>query len=421
MATFRVVKVSSKAVPTAEKLDFSLPFNPSAIYNRGVIGTGAHSKVYCYEHTSQDSLYAVKTQRKGDITYRQFHREVHTLARFRGSSWLLSLTSAFYDPTSFYIVTDMHVTDLAVAVPYCRLSEGPVPLDTVRYLMAEILIALNELHAHRVIHGDLRPDNILVDVHGHIVLSDFGLSRDFNQLGPKYQMSEGNTFRPDVTFAKHGAGVYRCPRGWGGLSYSYETDHWAMGVIMHWCLFNQYPFRVKTTDDSDSVMHAVLKEPYDLDDERDAVHPHVGDLLRRTLDKSPITRISASAMMRHPFFADVDWDEIHRRESQGPFWDILPDRVRVPPVGYKQAQADESPAEIEVSIEPEDQLEECPKQTHSQSVADLSVIIEMTTGRLASPEAKLFWAPETSQIWVFYLLLLLLPLIPLAFFTLAFL
>lgn len=182
---------------------------------------------------------------------------------------------------------------------------------------------------------------------------------------------------------------------------------------MHWCLFNEYPFGIDIRDDSNSIMQAVLTKPYDLDEERDAVHPYTGDLLRRILDKSPFTRIGASAMKHHPFFADVDWDEIHRREQQGPFWHALPDNVRVPTVSDKPAQADGKSAEVEVSIE----LEDCPKEIPSQPMADLPVITEMTTGMLASPEAEFFWTPDTSQIWVFYLLLLLPLLIPLAFFT----
>lgn len=417
MAALQVVKVSSKAVPTAEKQDFSLPFDLSAVHVMGVIGKGAHSTVYCYHDPSQDRLYAVKTQQKGDIKYRQFHREVHVLARFKGSSpWLLSLISAFYDGTSFHIVTDMHVTNVALAVQQCRLPEGRVPLDVVRRLMAEISVALDELHVHRIIHGDLKPENILVDVSGHVVLSDFGLSRDFNQLRPKHQTSERNTFRPDVTFASNGTGVYRCPNGWMGTPFSYETDHWAMGVIMHWCLFNEYPFGVKIRDTSDSIRDAVLMEPYDLDEERDAVDPYTGDLLRRILDKSSFSRIKASAIKCHPFFVGVDWDEIRRRERRGPFWHILPEGVRIPATSDKP-QVDEKPAEVEVSIEPED----FPKPIPSQTMEDLSVIATVTAEILTSPEVRLSWTPDTSQIWVFYLLMLLPLLIPILFFTLAFL
>lgn len=412
MAPFRAVKISSKAVPTAEKQDFSLPFNPSTVHIRGVIGSGAYSNVYYYHDPYQDRLYAVKSQRKGDIKYRQFHHKVHVLARFKDSRWLLSLISAFYDASSFHIVIEMHVANLALAVTRCRLPDGCVPLDTVCYLMAEILIALDELHARRIIHGGLGPENILVDIHGHILLSDFGPSRDFNQLPPKHQISEENPFRSDATFASQGAGAYRCPLGWMGLPYSYESDHWAMGVIMHRCLFDQCPFGIEIRDDSNSVMQAVLTEPYDVNEERDAVRPYTGDFLRRILDKSPFTRIGASAMKRHPFFADVDWDEVCRRELQGPFWHVLPENICAPTVSDEAAQTDDEPVKVEVSIE----LEDCPEQIPSQPMADLSVITEVTAGMLASPEAKLLWTPDTSRIWIFCLLLLPL-LIPLAFFT----
>lgn len=412
MSALQVVKISSKAVPTAEKQDFSLPFDPSTVHITGPIATGAHSAVYNYYDPYRHRFYAVKKQRKGDIRYRQFHREIHTLARFRGSSWLLPLVSAFYDTTTFYIVTRLHVSNVARTVKQCRSLEGGIPLDTVRILMAEILVALDELHAHRIIHADLKPENILVGIHGHVLLSDFGLSRDFNQLGPKHQISDGNTFRPDVTFAENATGVYRCPSAWAGLPFSYEADYWAMGIMMHWCLFDKYPFGVKIRDGSDSVGNAVVRKRYDLDEERDGIDPYTGDLLRRLLVKSPFSRIKSSAMKHHPFFAGVDWDGIRRREVHGPFWDFIPDDLR--------AVDDNPQAEQLDSIE---ELEDCPKGILSPTMAamaDLSVIKKVTAEMLASPEARPVMIPDTShasQISAFHLLFLLPLLIPLLIVT----
>lgn len=421
MDGFQVVKVSSKAVPTAEKQDFSLPFDPSTVHIMGPIATGAHSTVYCYHDPFQHRFYAVKSQQKGVVRYRQFHREVHILARFRGSSWLLSLASAFYSATAFHIVTNMHVTNVGRAVKLCRLPDGRVPLDTVCHLMAEILVALDELHAHRIIHGDLKPENILVDVHGHIVLSDFGLSRDFNQLGPKHRVSDENTFRPDATFADNGTGVYRCPHAWAGMIFSYEADYWAMGVIMHWCLFNGYPFGVKVRDGSDSIGNAVLRVPYDLDEERDAVNSYTSDFLRHILDKSSFSRIRSLAMKRHPFFADVEWDEIRRREHQGPFWDIIPENIRAPVV----SDGPHVGGQLSGEDGPIEELEDCPKGILSPSMvtmADLSVIPNVTALGFTSPEAKPFVVPDvprtshTSTLHLVYFLpLLILLLIIIAF------
>ena len=411
MTAYKVVKISSKAVPAAEKQDFSLPFDPSTVHLVATIGKGAHSNVYCYDSPSQDRLYAVKTQQKGVRTYRDFHREVHVLARFKGSAWLLSLISAFYDEAAFHIVTDVYIANVALAVQPLRLPEGRVPLDMVRFLMAEILVALDELHAHRIIHGDLKPENILVDVSGHIVLSDFGLSRDFNQLRPKRQVSEEDTFRPDATFTSNGTGVYRCPQGWKGMPISYAADHWAMGVIMHWCLFNEYPFEVEIRDSPQSIRDAVLMEPYDLDEDRDAVDPHTGDFLRRILDKSSFSRIKASAMKYHPFFAGVKWDEIRGRKGQGPFWSALPDRVRRVPATIDKPQVDENRREVEILIK----LEDGPERVPSQAVADPSVITTVTAEVFTSPESRPFWVPWTSR--VVHPMLLLPLLLPFLFIT----
>ena len=417
MTAFQVVKVSSKVVPSAEKQDFSLPFDPSAIDIIGPIGTGAHSTVYCCNDPDTNRFYAVKTQRKGDIKYRQFHRELHILARFRDSLWLLPLVSAYYDATSFHIVTPMHITDLDCTIKLSRLPDGRVPLGTVCHLMAEILVALDELHAHRIIHGDLRPENILVDVGGHIILSDFGLSRDFNQLGPKHQIeSDWSPFRPDVTFADNASGIYRCPHAWAGLPYSYEADHWAMGIIMHQCLFDEYPFEVKVNDDSDSVGHAVLERHYNLDIGYDAT-----DLLRRILKKSAFARIKSSQMKHHPFFANIEWDEIRRRELRGPFWDLIPEDLRMSVVSDK-LQSDRGFSEVDA---PTDDLEDCPKGILSPTMvamANLPIIKKVTEEKLAPPGEKSSVVSDTrdsqiSPLHILFLLPLVIPLLVIAAFV----
>ena len=107
------------------------------------------------------------------------------------------------------------------------------------------------------------------------------------------------------------------------MSFPCETDYWAMGIIAHWCLFEEYPFGVKTSYDVDPIK--------DLE-QCDAVDPSTGDLLRRVLDKSPFSRIKSPAMKRHPCFAGVGLDEICRRDNQGPFWDIIPENLRSPAV-----------------------------------------------------------------------------------------
>lgn len=161
---------------------------------------------------------------------------------------------------------------------------------------------------------------------------------------------------------------------------------------MHWCLFDDYPFGVKVRDDSDTIGDAVLEKCYELDEEH-LTDPYTGDLLHRLFNKYPFSRIKSSAMKRHPFFASVEWDEIRRRELQGPFWDLIPGNIRTPAASDKP-KVDGQSGRSDASME---DLEDCPEGILSPTERS-SVVV---------PDAS-----HDSQISFLHLLCLLPFLIP---------
>ncbi len=62
--------------------------------------------------------------------------------------------------------------DFACILP----NEGYLDENTTKYYVAEIVLAVENMHKCGIIHRDLKPDNILLDSEGHIKLTDFGLS-----------------------------------------------------------------------------------------------------------------------------------------------------------------------------------------------------------------------------------------------------
>ena len=56
--------------------------------------------------------------------------------------------------------------------------EGYLNEDQAKVYMAEVLLALEDLHANDIIFRDLKPDNVVIDKDGHALLTDFGLSKE---------------------------------------------------------------------------------------------------------------------------------------------------------------------------------------------------------------------------------------------------
>lgn len=95
-----------------------------------------------------------------------------------------------------------------------------------KILAAELLLGLEGLHKLRVVHRDLKPDNILVTPNGHIAVADFGLARPFTRkLGPQSLMYEDvgtpGYFAPEF---------FHLPEGEG---YTSAIDTWGFGVILY--------------------------------------------------------------------------------------------------------------------------------------------------------------------------------------------
>lgn len=149
-----------------------------------VLGKGCAGKVLLVRHKSTKQLYAMKAIFK---THVLAHRELqHTLteqsvlvkATTESNPFVVRLWWSFHDARSLYLVMDFHPGgDLATQLA----RWGRLGRDRARFYAAEITEGLIGLHKAGVIYRDLKPENILIGLDGHIVLTDFGLSKQFER------------------------------------------------------------------------------------------------------------------------------------------------------------------------------------------------------------------------------------------------
>jgi serine/threonine-protein kinase RIM15 len=144
-----------------------------------LIGKGGFGEVYLVEHIEKQKKMAMKVLAKSAILnqtkMQQVLNERAVLVKSFKSPFLLSLNYSFQDQKHLYF-----------AMKYCPGGDlrallsaiGTFEEDEARLYMAEMIVSVDALHRLGYIHRDLKPDNFLIDAQGHLVLADFGLSKE---------------------------------------------------------------------------------------------------------------------------------------------------------------------------------------------------------------------------------------------------
>ncbi|TKS88546.1 Cyclin-dependent kinase 6 [Collichthys lucidus] len=180
---------------------------------------------------------------------------------------------------------------------YLEKAPDPgVPPETIKDMMYQLLQGLDFLHSHRVVHRDLKPQNILVTSGGQIKLADFGLARIYS-----FQMALTSVV---VTL------WYRAPEVLLQSSYATPVDLWSVGCIFAE-MFRRSVVGVPSAEDwpqevalPQSAFTPRPPKPIenlvpDMDEQGRA-------LLMQFLAFNPSRRISAFAALSHNYFQSVD-------------------------------------------------------------------------------------------------------------------
>jgi serum/glucocorticoid-regulated kinase 2 len=146
-----------------------------------VLGRGAFGKVMLVEKKDTKQLYALKSMHKEDIIDKDqiehTKTERYVLEKSR-CPFVVGLEFAFQTPDKvFFGMNFMRGGELFQHLKVCKRFDE----ERAKFYVAEIILALDHLHALNVIYRDLKPENILLDDEGHICLTDFGMSKIVKQ------------------------------------------------------------------------------------------------------------------------------------------------------------------------------------------------------------------------------------------------
>ncbi|KAL4365766.1 hypothetical protein AHAS_Ahas07G0138900 [Arachis hypogaea] len=230
-----------------------------------VVGQGAFGKVYQVRRTGTSEIYAMKTK------YR------------------------------LYLVLDFvnggHVF-------FHLYRQGLFREDLARFYAGEIVCAVSHLHANGIMHRDLKPENILLDADGHLVLTDFGLAKEFTEIARSNSMC--------------GTLEYIAPEIFIGKGHDKAADWWSVGILLFEMLTGKPPF---TGGNRQKIQQKIIKDKLKLPA---FLSSEAHSLLKGLLQKDARKRLGSGArgseeIKSHKWFKSVNWKKLEAREIRPSF------------------------------------------------------------------------------------------------------
>lgn len=269
-----------------------------------VIGKGAFSSVFLFKHKKNGTFFACKRLDKEHLVKRQMVEQVLTekkILQAAECSFVIQLLFSWKDNAYCYFMMqfvgggDM----LTFLISQRKFSE-----DVCRFYSAQLLIALEYLHAMNVVHRDIKPENILIDEKGYIKLADFGMAKI---------ISSG------ALFAFCGTLEYMSPEMIQSKGYGMSTDWWAFGIFLYELAFGRtpfYPYRMDQTFLFGKVLQAQFNLPKSFS--ADLRHLINGLLITDVSQRFGCTGNGIQDIKEHKWYRDLNWKKIETQSVKPP-------------------------------------------------------------------------------------------------------
>ncbi|XP_068100245.1 serine/threonine-protein kinase 36 isoform X2 [Hyperolius riggenbachi] len=248
-----------------------------------LIGEGSFGRVYKGRRRYSGEIVALKFIPKigrSEKELRGLKREIQIMSDLRHPNIVRMLDSC---ETEREVVV---VTEYAEGELFQILEDdGNLSEELVRNVSAQLVSALYYLHSHRILHRDMKPQNILLGKDSTVKLCDFGFARELSLDTLMVRSIKGTP-------------LYMSPELVLERPYDHRSDLWALGCIVYELLVGTPPFY---THSIFQLVSIITQQPVRWPK---GVSSELKDFLQGLLTKDPAKRLSWPALLKHPFIKD---------------------------------------------------------------------------------------------------------------------
>ncbi|KAI8918389.1 kinase-like domain-containing protein, partial [Powellomyces hirtus] len=311
------------------------------------VGQGGYGQVFLARQNDTKEICALKKMSKhllanlGEINHILTERDILTRT---STPWLVKLLYSFQDSEHVFLAMEY----VAGGDMRTLLNNSGVLREVhARFYVAEMSVAVAELHTLGFIHRDLKPENFLIDAKGHLKLTDFGLSRGWVSgkvvEGLKIKLDKIKNTQPTKRSTYERRSIHQSMRREDMLAYSLvgspdymapevltnnqegyglAVDYWSIGCILFECLAGYPPFTAPTTDDVWVNVYnwkEVLARPqYTGADEEFNLSDTAWSLVESLLTTSDTRLQTPSALQSHAFFLNHPFTNLRNSPHNTP-------------------------------------------------------------------------------------------------------
>lgn len=217
--------------------------------------------------------------------------EIHALKNF-DCDFIIKLYKIFQDDEYVYLVLE-YVDGSELFEILCKKRR--LDLQYVKYILAQLILALEHIHEKGYIHRDIKSENILISKDGSIKLCDFGFSKKINSHQKTYSFVGTLDYLSPEIISKSG--------------HNKMVDLWELGILTYELLVGIPPFHDKKGEEA--TMNNILKNQVDypmfLDD-------YAKEFIMGLLERNPNYRMTLYECKNHRLFKDINWNKVKSKE-----------------------------------------------------------------------------------------------------------